>query len=55
MVWYYQVPFSAIVQVVGHSRSLVEEHLEPAEKHFCDEDAIAAYLTKRGVELEGNG
>jgi len=55
MLRYYRVPFSAIVQVVGHSRSLVEEHLELAEKHFPDEDAIAAYLAKRGIELERSG
>ena len=34
MFRYYRVLFSAMVQITGHSRSLVEEHLALGEKHF---------------------
>jgi len=44
-----------MVQVTGHSLSLIEEHLTIADKHFPAAEALARYLSGRGVHLEEAG
>lgn len=52
LMCYYQVPVSAMPRITGHSRKLLEEHLNLVKKHFPDAEAIEAYLGKRGIKLE---
>ena len=44
-----------MVQVTGHSLSLIEEHLAIAYKHFPTTEALTQYLASRGVDLEATG
>lgn len=52
LLWYYKLPVSVMQRVTGHSKALLEEHLALVEKHFPDEETLAAYLGKRGIKLE---
>ncbi len=49
---YYGLPLAAMIRVTGHSRSLLEEHLALAQKHFPTAEALAEYLNKQGVSKE---
>lgn len=52
---HFGLPKKLIVQVTGHSLSLIEEHLAIADKHFPTAEALTQYLTSRGVDLEDAG
>ncbi|MEW6226537.1 MAG: DUF1670 domain-containing protein [Bacillota bacterium] len=49
---HFGLPKKLMVQVTGHSLSLIEEHLALADKHFPTTEALTRYLTSRGVNLE---
>jgi len=44
-----------MVRVLGHGRSLIEEHLALVKKHFPEEEDLKSYLRSRGVKLEDTG
>lgn len=44
-----------MVQITGHSLSLIEEHFAIADKHFVTAEALTQYLISRGVDLEAAG
>ena len=52
---HFGLPKKLMVQVTGHSLSLIEEHLAIADKHFPTTEALTQYLTSRGVDLEEAG
>jgi len=49
---YYKLPVSVMMRVTGHGKALLEEHLTLVEKHFPNDQAMDAYLGKRGITLE---
>ena len=52
---HFGLPKKLMVQVTGHSLSLIEEHLAIADKHFPTREALAQYLAGRGVALADTG
>ena len=52
---HYGLPVSAMARVLGHGRSLIEEHLALVKKHFPQEEDLKNYLASRGVKLEDTG
>lgn len=52
---HYGLPLTAMVRVLGHGPTLIQEHLALADKHFPTEEAMATYLKGRAITFEDTG